>query len=184
MKALVLFISAIFSAAHGRTLIYNQGTLNPGLKTTLHHFNVSLEISKIWEWAKSFIEFLEKIYILSLGFDSERAVGNDTKAPLEFCNGCTIMNAVDLELVQVFNVHRHPNSTASTTSKSESPVGSRQRTTTSKSDGMQKIDLKAPPRLPDYMSSCNGCFIYQASAIQWCFLQLCKILPNAFTFLN
>ena len=88
---------------------------------------------------------------MSSGFDSERrAVGNDTKAPLEFCNGCTIMNAVDLELVQVFNVHRHPNST---TDKSESPVGSRQRTTTSKSDGMQKIDLKAPPRLPDYMSS-------------------------------
>ena len=81
---------------------------------------------------------------MSLGFDSERAVGNDTKAPLEFCNGCTIMNAVDLELVQVFNVHRHPNSTAATTNKSESPVGSRQsqRTTTSKSDGVEKIDLR------------------------------------------
>ena len=36
MKALVLFISAILSAAHGRILIYNQGTLNPGLKITLH----------------------------------------------------------------------------------------------------------------------------------------------------
>lgn len=89
--------------------------------------------------------------IYHIGFDSE--VGDNPL--IEICNGCVIMQAVNMTVVQVINVHLTPPPQPVTQSPPE-PL-TRPEVATG-----EMPDLAG---LPTYFSNCNGCSIFSANSI-------------------
>jgi len=90
------------------------------------------------------------------GFDSEV---DDDSPLIEICNGCVIMQAMNMTVVQVINVHLTPPPIAEGRG-SLSPAAATESFTQGSSD--QPFDQSY---LPTYFSNCNGCSIFSANSI-------------------